>query len=162
MQEEHQAKLRELSEAEGRLSAMKSQAPASTQSQQSAMQQRLTAAEQLVQEAAEAAQAATARLEAVMQEKEEVQGELATLRQQMEAQPNAAQHAELYAMLLVGVLRGSFVALVLTSWLACLDICCPQTHLRLRRQCIVELDVHRLCRKPNAPGTFSQLWHCQG
>lgn len=102
LQEEQQAKLRQLSEAEGRLSAMKSQAPGSTQSQHTATQQRLTAAEQQVRDAAAAAQEATANLQAVLQEKEEVQSELAALRQQMEAQPNAAaQHAELYTKLLV-------------------------------------------------------------
>jgi uncharacterized coiled-coil DUF342 family protein len=66
------------------------------------MQQRLTAAEQQVEEAAAAAREATAKLQALQQENEEVQGELAALRQQMEAQPNpAAQHAELYEKLLV-------------------------------------------------------------
>lgn len=102
VQEEHHAKLRELSEAEGRLSVMKSQAPGSTQSQHTAIQQRLTAAEQQVEEAAAAAREATGKLQGLQQEKEDVQGELATLRQQMEAQPNAAaQHAELYQKLLV-------------------------------------------------------------
>lgn len=101
-EEDQQAKLRQLSEAEGRLSAMKSQAPASTHSQHSAMQQRLSAAEQQVQEAAAAAQEATKKLQAVLQAKEEVQEELAALRQQLEAHPNAAaQHAELYTKLLV-------------------------------------------------------------
>jgi len=102
LQEEQQARLRQLSEAEGRLSAVKAQAPASTHSQQSAMQLRLSAAEQQVQEAAAAAQEATQKLQAVLHEKEEVQAELAALRQQLEAQPAAAaQHAELYTRLLV-------------------------------------------------------------
>lgn len=68
------------------------------------MQQRLTAAEQQVQEAAAAAREATEKLQALQQEKDEVQGELAALRQQIEAQPNAAaQHAELYKKLLVSL-----------------------------------------------------------
>lgn len=119
LQEEQQAKLRELSEAEGRLSAMKSQAPGSTQSQHTAMQQRLTAAEEQVQEAAAAARDATARLQALQDEKEEVQGELAALRQQLEAQPNAAaQHAELYEKLLVGAAGGGVFTCVLLLWRA--------------------------------------------
>lgn len=57
-----------------------------------------------MQDAAAAAQEATTKLQAVLQEKEEVEGELVALRQQLEAQPNTnAQHAGLYERLLVGV-----------------------------------------------------------
>lgn len=100
VQEEVCAKVLELSAAKRRLAELSSRQQGTSQDKD--VQQQLLDAERQVQEAAEAARQATTKLNAALQDKQELQYELAALRQQLQAQPLAAmQHATLCTQLLV-------------------------------------------------------------